>query len=506
MSVKYTSGKWQFYPSITWMSMVILIPLIVFAAMNFELSVVIHRFRKVTYGFTNTALINYTSTRFMPTLRRFNINSTNTNISMIKYKHYQNMSVTQSEIKPPANIMDPDLNIIPKLIWHFGYAVFTDFHDSFSFLMKHPGTEESSTLQHVPEKENLSQGDLIYFQGRQLNHFVNKLLPKYESESKHFSLLLATNTDFTMPLNFYQEGLYQKSIQILMKSDKMLYMFCINFDGLSWNYTDWTDISKNRIHPVPLGLDYHTPMKGHIRHSTVNKYKNFDLPWDLENKIFKIIDDINARYYTCSEKSENCDKKIFKIFLDYQLNLKQNDFSSRFELLANKGAKMTQNLKTSQDILSMYRLRSPHKNEYRSWILSQILSIKAYQNMFEIDDQHRSVTEGFIERSKYVFSLILFGNGLDTHRMYEALLLDAIVITFQSPLDILFKLHNLPVVSIQNTTQINQTMLQYWYKKYKDKTYLQNENTRQVLTTKYWINYMRVLTNDKLKKLKLKQN
>ena len=87
-----------------------------------------------------------------------------------------------------------------------------------------------------------------------------------------------------------------------------------------------------------------------------------------------------------------------------------------------------------------------------------------------------------MKRSKFIFSLSPFGNGLDC------------------PLDILYKKHDFPIIIINNLNQINNTMLNYWYNKYKNKISLNNPITRYKLTNYYWISYIRNKTLNKLQK------
>merc|ERR1711997_73620 len=103
-----------------------------------------------------------------------------------------------------------------------------------------------------------------------------------------------------------------------------------------------------------------------------------------------------------------------------------------------------------------------------------------------------------MKRSEFIFSLSPFGNGLDCHRTYESLLFGNIVIVQTSPLDILYTKHDLPVVIINDFNEINKTMLNYWYNKYKNKTYLKNSNTRYKLTSNYWISYIKQNTLKKM--------
>lgn len=80
--------------------------------------------------------------------------------------------------------------------------------------------------------------------------------------------------------------------------------------------------------------------------------------------------------------------------------------------------------------------------------------------------------EILLNYSKYRFVLSAHGNGLDCHRTYEALLCGAIVIMKHSCLDPLFE--DLPVVLINNYSEITPENLIEWYKQKINKCNIQN--------------------------------
>ena len=109
-----------------------------------------------------------------------------------------------------------------------------------------------------------------------------------------------------------------------------------------------------------------------------------------------------------------------------------------------------------------------------------------------VDYQKNRLSEKdiFEQRSKYVFILSPFGGGIDCYRTWEALIFGHIVITLHSPLDNLYK--DLPVIIVNDWSEITNDKLYYWYQKYFfNNTAQNNENVRNKLTTKYWIKYMK---------------
>ncbi len=82
-------------------------------------------------------------------------------------------------------------------------------------------------------------------------------------------------------------------------------------------------------------------------------------------------------------------------------------------------------------------------------------------------------------QSEFTFVISPFGNGLDCHRTWEALLLGCIAIVETSPLDILYD--DLPVLIIKNWHEVTQELLEKTVIEYKDKTF-----NYEKLTLNYW--------------------
>lgn len=87
-----------------------------------------------------------------------------------------------------------------------------------------------------------------------------------------------------------------------------------------------------------------------------------------------------------------------------------------------------------------------------------------------------------LKRSKFVVSPE--GIGLDCHRTWEALIMGAIPIVKTSKLDPIFE--NLPVLIVNEWTDVNEELLNYTLEKYRDVDF---QNIPQ-LTLNYWLNYI----------------
>ena len=90
--------------------------------------------------------------------------------------------------------------------------------------------------------------------------------------------------------------------------------------------------------------------------------------------------------------------------------------------------------------------------------------------------------------SKYQFILSPRGNGVDCYRTWEAFLFGAIVITKTSSLDKMYLDNNLPVVILNNWTELNtnnlEEKLEIWRKKLLKKT--SPENILPKFNINYW--------------------
>ena len=91
----------------------------------------------------------------------------------------------------------------------------------------------------------------------------------------------------------------------------------------------------------------------------------------------------------------------------------------------------------------------------------------------------------FVNQSKYAFVISPFGNGLDTHRTWEALVLGCIPIVKTSPLDSLYT--NLPVLIISDWNIINNELLENTINDFKEKHEKGKFNYDKLLL-KYWVN------------------
>lgn len=91
------------------------------------------------------------------------------------------------------------------------------------------------------------------------------------------------------------------------------------------------------------------------------------------------------------------------------------------------------------------------------------------------------VDKAWEEQSKYTFVVSPHGNGMDSHRTWEALIIGCIVIVKTSPLDDLYV--DLPVLIVEEWTDLTRDLLDSTIEKFKKMTFNYDK-----LTVEYWKN------------------
>jgi len=174
----------------------------------------------------------------------------------------------------------------------------------------------------------------------------------------------------------------------------------------------------SKMHHLPIGLDYHTLSNNQLWWGPT------EAPILQEQRILNIIN-----------KNHNRQMKIYSTF--------------HFEL--NRG----------------------DRNEAYSEIPKELI---------DYEQNKVSRVETWENQSKYFFVASPFGNGLDCHRTWEALIMGCIPIIKSSGLDNLFE--NLPVLLVNKWSDINIKLLEETVKKFeKYRPFHQNKK----LQLKYWV-------------------
>ena len=108
------------------------------------------------------------------------------------------------------------------------------------------------------------------------------------------------------------------------------------------------------------------------------------------------------------------------------------------------------------------------------------------KNLVYYEPEHLLREQSWIKQSQYSFVISPHGNGLDCHRTWEALTLGCIPIVKKSNLDALYT--DLPVLIVDNWSDINEQLLQNTLNEFKNKQF----NYERLLLS-YWVK----LINDK---------
>ena len=95
-------------------------------------------------------------------------------------------------------------------------------------------------------------------------------------------------------------------------------------------------------------------------------------------------------------------------------------------------------------------------------------------------------TELWLSKIKYHFSVCPPGNGLDTHRVWEDLILGIIPIVKTSPLDTLYE--QFPIVILKDWAEITEENLIKWYKENKGE--FESPLFKRKITQEYWLELM----------------
>ena len=99
------------------------------------------------------------------------------------------------------------------------------------------------------------------------------------------------------------------------------------------------------------------------------------------------------------------------------------------------------------------------------------------------DFSGKSIVNTWEKHKDYAFELSPSGNGLDCHRTYEAIILNTIPIVRSNTLDPIYKEHDLPIVIVDEWSEVTPENLQIWHNKYKHNF---GNRTKNKMKINYW--------------------
>lgn len=248
----------------------------------------------------------------------------------------------------------------------------------------------------------------------------------------YYNVLPAINTHFILLINDGDDTFptsYQNQIDVeaLLNDSRLIHIFCQNADK---------SMIKNRVNlkkvtGIPIGIDFHTVAHSAYCQCFGESQKSVQQQEEQLNEILSTLAPTN--------------KRIKKAFVNFHLTD-----------------------------------RGTFDGESRTSIFNQIYPTGL------IDAATHRMPRSLLWKTqgKYAFSISPRGAGLDCHRTWEDLVLGCIVIVKTSPLDKLYE--GLPVVIVKNWSEITESNLNKWLRKFGNA--FTNESYKKRLTHTYWMN------------------
>lgn len=266
----------------------------------------------------------------------------------------------------------------------------------------------------------IDDGDVIWLRSPDLPWFFEEILPQL----KRTFILLSADSDWSVPRQL-QAGKDFNLARILGDS-RLLHWFAQN--------CDYNGVSS-KISPLPIGLDYHTLVKGPFWGEPQKT------PVDQEAELERLLADLKPTA-----------DRLQMVYTDIHLNNSSRDSRN---LLGEDRIDIARKL----DASGCAQFQSRRMRRRVHWKL----------------------------KGQYAFSISVFGNGMDCHRTWESLVLGNIVIVKTSALDALYR--GLPVVIVSDWSEITRDNLDKWLEQFADA--FDNPNYRERLTNRFWMDKVR---------------
>ena len=270
--------------------------------------------------------------------------------------------------------------------------------------------------------KNIKSGDVVWVQSWYVPIFSRDFLPKIENPF----VLVINWGDESFPTSHKNEV----DIEEFIANPKILHIFAQN--------CDYRGPQINKVSPLPIGIDVHTLATGSGA---------FDEIQETPNKQEQVLDKV-----LLSLKPTYLRKK--RLLIEFHLH----------DTIA-EGWK------------SIDRYLDP--GETRKTIAKKIKK----SGLADFLNKRITRRDYWRLKGEYAFSVCPPGNGLDTLRAWEDLILGCIVIVKTSPMDRLFQ--GLPVVIINDWSEINKKNFSKWLALYGDA--FENPAYREKLTLAYWM-------------------
>lgn len=282
--------------------------------------------------------------------------------------------------------------------------------------------------RHYLNADKIKRGDVVWVQLRQVPNFYNDFLPKIQ----HPVVLVITDGDESFPSSCATSIDPEK----LIRSDKIIHIFAQNCD-----YTG----DSGKVTHLPLGIDLHSLAQkgGFFSEKKLQTSSNQE----------KVLEEVISHL-----KPTHLRKRQALVDFHFYDSIRHGNMK-RYLVLGEDRTSILQKILPSGTVIPL--------------------------------EKHIPRKELWKQKGEYAFSVAPQGNGMDTHRLWEDLLLGCIVITKTSPLDPLYE--GLPVVIVKDWSEINEEHLTRWLEQYGDA--FTNPAYREKLTHAYWRNKIRQKSN-----------
>ena len=220
----------------------------------------------------------------------------------------------------------------------------------------------------------------------------------------------------------------QNEKEALLESDKIIHIFAQNCT-LSDHY---------KVTQIPIGLDYHTLAFGK---------KAFG-----ENKISVTDQELRLKYFSKIGEKKS---RSLQACADFHFNDTMR-CSNHLDLIFGEDRTAIYNFLKNKKEVVFFKSKVPR-------------------------------TQLWFQKMQYSFSICAPGNGFDTHRVWEDLILGLIPIVKTSPLDPLYK--NFPIIIVKDWNEINLQNLILWKKQNGERVY--SEKIKAKLSQDYWLKLIR---------------
>jgi hypothetical protein len=262
--------------------------------------------------------------------------------------------------------------------------------------------------------------------------FISQFCHEVLPKIRHPFILIINDGDESFPTHSGFRSMNE--LNKFLNHPKIIHVFAQNYDF---------PYQHPKVSPIPIGIDFHT-----VAFKDSHDWGLKGSPAEQEQIINTLLNTFKPTY-----------QRKKRAFVDFQ----HND-SMRGNLQRNK-----------------------EFGEDRTQIFHKLLKTGLIDYSGKLPR-----AELWAKKGEYAFSISPPGNGLDCHRTWEDLVLGCIVIVKKTNIDPMFK--DLPVISVNDWSEVNEDNLDKWLSIYGDA--FTNPDYRYKLTHQYWMSHILKVKQD----------